>query len=355
MRVVVTVQCANHVHFYRHAIRRLESYGHDVHVFARQNRAVLELLDRFEIPYTELASAGSGFGDLARTQVEYEAGLLRHARRIQPDVMTAVNAVTVGHVARLLGARSVVFTDTECMGLLDRLARPFVDSLYAPERTETEMDDVTSYPSYRELAYLHPNTFTPDRRLRQELGQSVDHGDQLVLLTPLCWTETGEPSTEQTVEFVERLEREGATVLIDAETSLPDGLEQRRVTIEPHRRHDALAAVDLVIDDTATTAVESAVLGTPAISVGDDKRRHIDELEDEYGLVFSASGRNARAEAFATAVTVLEKPPSTWQHRRERLLSETFDMTTIIVTALLETNQPARTDSESIPDATYSR
>ncbi|WP_255171648.1 DUF354 domain-containing protein [Natrononativus amylolyticus] len=353
MRVIVTVECADHVRFFRHAIRTLEADDHDVCVFARERPAVLEALERFEIPHVGLGGTGDRLGEPARSQLEYETRLLKHARRLEPDVLSAVNASAVAHVASLVGARSVVFSDTDRTTLLGRLTRPLVDTVCVPRRVETESTaGVIRHRSYHELAYLHPNRFTPDRSLRADLTPDAEPGDRLVLTTLASW-EDDEPS--KTLEFVERLEREGATVLIAAETPLPEPLERRRRSLDAHRVHDALACADLVVTERSTTAVESAVLGTPTVYVSDCERRATHQLEDEFELVFNVRGRNARAEAFATAVTALEEPPSTWQRRRERLLSETCDMTTVIVNAIAGASQPPSTDAEPIPDATHPR
>lgn len=350
MRVVVTIQHPAHVHFFKNAIWELEDRGHEVHVFAREKEVALDLLEAYDIPHTVLAGKAEGLGALAKTQFAYESRLLKHARRLNPDVMTAIGGVAVSHVSKLVGARSVVFYDTEHATLISRLAFPFADDVFVPESYyEDAASDVHRYPGYHELAYLHPSRFTPDASILDELDQNVGPDGRLVVLRLVSWGASHDVGREglgheKIGEFVERLERDGATVVVTSEVPLPEELEHCRASIEPHRMHHLLARADLFIGEGATMAAESAVLGTPAIYVNDLAMGYTDELEERYGLLFNVRGRNARATAYATAVDVLEEPPGTWEQRRNRLLAEKVDTTDVILDAVLEEGTPRLTD-----------
>jgi predicted glycosyltransferase len=186
MRVVVTIQHAGHVHFFKHAIAALEADGHDVFVFARENAMSTALLDRCGIEYELLAGESDSLVSLARAQCVYEARLLGRAREIQPDVMTAVGGVAVSHVASLVGARSVVFYDTEHASIIRNLSFPFADVICTPACFEADLgDNHHRYPGYHELAYLHPDRFTPDPDVREAVGVAPD--DRFVVLRLGDW------------------------------------------------------------------------------------------------------------------------------------------------------------------------
>ena len=323
MNIVVTVQHAGHVHFFKHAIDELTERGHDVRVLARDNEASVELLEACDIEYEVLAGESDSLFSLAATQGVYEARLLRYALSFEPDVMTAIGGVAVSHVAPLVGARSVVFYDTEHATIIRRLAFPFADTICTPDCFRDDVGDTqVRYPSYHELAYLHPDDFQPDETIRDDIGVGPD--ETVVLVRLGDWGSShdmGASGIDDPVELVEQLEADGAEVLLSAEGDLPDGLESRGFSIDPGRFHDLLGAIDLYVGEGGTTAAECAALGTPAVYVSDLTLGYLDELEREFALVRNCAG-DGTAPAVEAAVEFLDQPAEELQRRRTRLLTE---------------------------------
>lgn len=336
MEVVVSIQHPAHVHFFKHAIRELRDRGHGVSVYALDRGVTLDLLNAENLEHTVLASRGPD-DSVPLTQVVYETRLWLAARRHDPDVMTAVGGVSVSHVATLLGARSVVFTDTGHATLSNRLAFPFADRICTPTCYRGPVGPKQyAYPGYHELAYLHPDRFTPSSDIADEVG--VDPDDTLVVLRLIRWNamhNVGGEGFSDLEGVVERLERTGATVLVTSEKRLPASLEGHRVVVEPHRMHDLLAHADLFVGESGTMTAESAVLGTPAIYVHENDTGLTEELA-EYGLVFPHHGPNRHAEALDEAVEILEADDRDWAARRDRLLEDKRDTTTVIVERVLD-------------------
>ena len=163
MRVVVTIQHPGHVHFFKHAIRSMAAAGHEVFVFAREKEMAVDLLDAYDIEHTVLAGKSTSLPSLAQVQYTYERRLLKHARRLDPDVITAIGGVAAAHVSRLVGARSLVFYDTEHATIIRWLAYPFAHTVCTPAcYTGRVPGNHVTYPGYHELAYLHPDRFSPD-------------------------------------------------------------------------------------------------------------------------------------------------------------------------------------------------
>lgn len=337
MRYVITIQHPAHVHFFKHAIGELEAEGHGVHVFARDKEVATDLLDAYDIDYEVLVDGqGGGIAGMATSQLLYEYRLFRRTRDIEPDVMAAIGGTAVAHVAALVGARSVVFTDTEhAPG--NKVTFPVADEVWTPEcYTDDAGSKQRSYSGYHELAYLHPDRFDPDPEVLEDLG--VDADEQLVVLRLVSWDashDVGEAGFDDITDVVERLEATGARVIITSEAPLPDELEDRRVTVDPHRIHHVLAHADLFVGEGATMAVESAVLGTPAVYANTLRMGYTDEIEARYGLLFNCQGAYRHANALDTAVAILDgERGDDWADRRERLLAEKGDTTETILTAL---------------------
>ena len=356
MRVVVTIQHPGHVHFFRYAIRALEERGHDVYVFARENEVTTDLLDCFGIEHEVLAGSSNSLLSLAAVQATYETRLYRHARRIDPDVITAIGGVAAAHVATLLDAKSVVFYDTEHATIITKLAYPFADVVCTPACYRGNVGSKqVRYPGYHELAYLHPHRFEPNPDVLEAFG--LEPADSLAIVRFSSWDsshDVGQGGFDDPRDVVARLEEAGASVLLTSEISLPADLESNRLSTSPDRLHDLLYYADVVVGEGATTAAESAVLGTPAVYVNTLSLGYTTELEERYGLVFNYHGEDRHARSLETAVGILDADESAaWEHRREQLLAETVDVTDVIVseveaagrTATPEKPSPTRTPS----------
>jgi uncharacterized protein len=337
MRVIVTIQHPAHVHFFKHAIAELEADGNDVYVFARENEVVRDLLESYDIDHEILAGESDSLFSLARVQATYEARLLARARKIKPDVITAIGGPAATHVAKLVGAKSVVFYDTEHATLIKMLAYPFADIICTPECYDGDIGSKkVEYPGYHELAYLHPDRFEPDPTVLKEAGLEPD--DTLVVMRLSSWDashDVGQGGFNDPIEAVERLEEAGATVLITSEVPLPEELESNRMTTSPDQIHDLLAYADCFVGEGATMAAEAAILGTPAVYVNSLSMGYMKELEDEYGLVFNFNDEDRHASSLEKAVSIIEdRDEETWRRRRDRLLADRVDVTDVIVREL---------------------
>ena len=339
MNVCVTVQHPAHVHFFKHSVWALEEGGHDVQVLVRNGSVATALLDEYGIDHEVIGRNASSVTGLAASQAVYEARMLRRAYGFEPDVVTAIGGVGAAHVARAVGARSVVFTDTEHATLVNLLAKPFADAIYTPECFHADFGaKQVRYPGYHELAYLHPDRFDPDPSILDDVG--VGPEEKLVVLRLISWGashDVGAVGIDDVSDVVERLEALGARVLITAEGDVPSEVADRQVSVAPHRMHDLLANATLFIGEGATMAAESAVLGTPALYVNSLRMGYTDELEARYGLLYNFQGSFRRHNALETAEAILAGQEShDWERAREQLLAEKTDTTDVILSAITD-------------------
>lgn len=341
---VVTIQHPAHVHFFRHAIAELSAAGHEVYVFVRRNEVAVELLERYAIDHTVLAGEASGLASLAVTQATYELRLLRAIRGLDPDVIAGIGGVAAAHVSTVLDARGIVFTDTEHATIVNTLASPFADVVCTPDCFETNLGTRhVRYPAYHELAYLHPDRFDPDPTVLEEIHGNP--GDPIVVLRIGAWDsshDVGQGGFADIRDVVDRLEDAGARPVITSEVSLPPSMENYRLSLDPHRVHDLLYYADCYLGEGATMAAESAVLGTPAIYVNSLSMGYTSELESEFGLLSQFDGNRRHERAIARAKTVLANDgDDPWACRREQLVREKVDTTTVILDVLTGLEDPS--------------
>jgi predicted glycosyltransferase len=342
MKVAITIQHPAHVHFFKNTIRRLRKAGHQTYVFVRRKDIAENLLHIYDINHEVLVNSSSSLAGLARTQFLYETRLWQRVRKINPDVMTAIGGTAVAHLSTITNAKSIIFTDTETAELQNKLTFPFADCICTPECYQDNLGPKhVQYPGYHELAYLHPNHFEPDPTVLDDLG--LDAEDQFVILRLVSWDAThdiGDSGFKSIQDVVAALEETGAKVFITTEDTLPDSVEHRQVSIQPHRMHDLMYYSDLFIGESATMASESAVLGTPAVFVSSSRRGYTDELEDRYGLVFNYSGLNRQRNGLDKALSILKSyDKQLWLDRREEMLEDKIDTTEFMLKKINEASE----------------
>lgn len=329
MRAIFTIQHPAHVHLFRNAIDELEAEGHNVFVYTREKDIAIQLLELYEIPHTILAGKSESIAGLAFRQAEYELRLLNQARRIDPDVMVAMSEPGVAHASKVLRCPSILFTDTEYAWLQNTLAFPFADQVCTPSCYQTDHgSNHVRYPGYHELAYLHPNRFTPDSSVLDEVGLSEDDSFTILRLNAFNAAHfVGDAGFDDIHEVISELEEAGTEVIITSEPDLPESVAQYETEVPLDDMHDLLYYADLLIGESATMAAESAVLGTPAIFTSTSRRGYTDELEDRYGLVYTFSGADRQAASINKGVSILETDQEQWVERREQLLEDKIDTT----------------------------
>jgi predicted glycosyltransferase len=267
---------------------------------------------------------------LAITQTKYELGLYRQARKFDPDVMMAMGEPSVAHISRMRDCGGLIFTDTEHATIQNTLTFPLAERVYTPD---CYWDDIgpqqIRYPGYHELAYLHPNRFTPDPSILSEAGL-VD-GEKFVILRLNAWQaahDVGDSGLRDVHEVIKELESAGAKVVITSEPELLSDFSEYTVDIPLHKMHDLLYYAYALVGESATMAAEAAVLGTPAVFISSSRRGYTNEMESEYGLVSTFDGPERQKRGLHKAVNILsDYDPKKWADRRKQLLDDKIDTT----------------------------
>ncbi len=328
MRFLFIVGHPAHIHLFKHTIHNLEDRGYEVKVVARDKDCTLELLDSYNIDY-DLVNVFYGnplmkvFG-LLRTDFE----LLKIVRKFRPDVMCGVLDPYIAHVGKLTRIPSVIFTDTEDATLANALTIPFANHICTPSCFMKKFKRQVRYNGYHELAYLHPKYFRPDPKVKEELG------DDYIVVRFISWKASHDLTLRgirDRLSFVKALEEYG-TVYVSSEDELDGELKKYRLKIRATDMHSVLYYAKMYVGEGGTTAVESAVLGTPAIHVEStkngtptgDRSGNFRELRDRYGLLrYYADER----QAIEAVLELLERSRGYWRTRRKRMLDEKIDVT----------------------------
>ena len=336
MKVLVGIWHPAHVHFFRNTILNLQENGHEVQIVTRNKEMTLELLDAYNFEYISMGEHRKSTLSKGFNLLSMDYALYKIAKKFQPDVLTGIMDMYSAHVGKLINKPVVIFSDTEHGGLYNKLTFPFATKVCTSSCFDMDIGSKQiRYEGYHELAYLHPNNFTPNEKILDEIGLKKD--DVFFILRFVSWDashDSGEHgfNLKSKINLVEKLQEYG-TVFITSETELPHNLETNRLSIKPNKIHDLLYYSSLYIGEGATMASEAAILGVPAIFVSSLRLGYLTELEKKYGLAFSF---NNSTEALDKAIDILNTKEfkKEYNAKRERLLKDKIDVTSFMTSCI---------------------
>ena len=355
MNVLIQLSHPAHFHLYKIVAKNLIEDGNIV-LFVIKSKDILEtLLQNAGLSYVNInqhTHRGSKLGILWDMFVR-EWRIIKLCRKHKIDLITGSTPETA-HVSWLLRLHGVNTgeDDAAVISMFIKIAKPFIDGYVAPDPCEMgPVEPKTAhYPGYHELAYLHPNHFTPLREVVEGYGIDVEKPYFVLRFASLnAHHDSGIKgiNTEVAQRLIDILSPHGR-IYITSERPLEPQFEQYRIHINPLDMHHVMAFASLYIGDSQTMAAEAGVLGVPFVRFNDFVGRigYLRELEDVYELGYGihatplasdspirrndGSVQPSGVEALYERVEQLVAIPSderkaTYQARREKMLSEKID------------------------------
>jgi uncharacterized protein len=341
MHVLFDLGHPAHVHLFRNVARALIDSGHQVTITIRDRDIIPTLLERYNLPFVVASKARKGFWGLLTELMVHDWNVLRIASRRRVDCLVGTS-VSAPHVGWLLRRPSYVFNedDADYVRHFARLAYSFAHRIIIPDvLRDRHAPKTRRHNSYHELAYLHPNHFTPDRSILANLGLRPDDRFFILRLVSLqAHHDVGERGLS--LDLVQRLAdilTARGRLFVTAEGKIPEILAPYRFPLPPDLMHHALAFARMIISDSQTMTMEAAVLGTPAVRCNTFAGRCsvLAELEERYGLAWSFHPQDCEA-MLRKIEELLDDPdlPSKMAERRQRMLSEKIELSAWILRQL---------------------
>lgn len=340
MNVLIQLSHPAHFHLYKIVAKNLIEDGNKV-LFVIKSKDILEtLLQNAGLPYVNInqhAHRGSKLGILWDMFVR-EWRIIKLCRKHKIDLITGSTPETA-HVSWLLRMHGVNTgeDDAAVISMFIKISKPFIDGYVAPDPCEMESVEpkTAHYPGYHELAYLHPNHFTPSREVVEGYGIDVVKPYFVLRFASLnAHHDNGIKgiNTEVAQRLIDILSPHGQ-IYITSERPLEPQFEQYRIHINPLDMHHVMAFASLYIGDSQTMAAEAGVLGVPFVRFNDFVGRigYLRELEDVYHLGFGIKASSdgsvdqlcSRVEEQVSMPT--EERKAVFAKRRERMLAEKID------------------------------
>lgn len=333
MRMLFFLGHPAHYHLLKHVIRGFLDEGARVTVVIVKKDVLETLVAGESWDVVNLAPEGRRMDGLPFAVAgplllwRTERRLLPLVRRLRPDVLVGTE-LTLTHIGRLCGIASLILNEDDTAATPENyLFYPFATALVLPECCDPGRwkRRRASYLSYHELAYLHPELFTPDTSVAKELSPDGRPYFLLRLVSLTASHDVGKRGIDNTLAgaLCDYLGRRGH-VYITAERPLPPQFEPFRIRIPPSRIHHALAGAELVVGDSQTMAAEAMVLGTPSVRINDFVGRlgYLRELEEHFGLGAGLRPDDA-GRLLDTVRGLVEQPDAseTFAARRQKMLA----------------------------------
>ncbi len=338
MRILIDIGHPAHVHLYKSVYYKLINKGRVVLVTVKDIPAVKQLLSYYSIPFINLGTKSDNLKNKFINQLKYDWLLRRIITHNKIDIGIG-SSITLAHVSRISKMKSIIFDDDDSavQPLMAKFGHPYADSILSPDVLKYEKKKKTIYYSgYHELAYLHPNRFTPNINVLEELGIKPNETFFIMRFNVFkAHHDVGIHglNIEQKLKLIDLLEPYGK-IFITTEREIEPELKKYQLPVSPEKIHSLLYYATMLIGDSQTMTSEAAVLGTPAIRCNDFVGRiaYLEEEEHKYGLTYGFKPSEFN-QMIIKIKELLNMPylKQEWQKRRKKMLSDKIDVTAFMV------------------------
>ena len=326
-RILIDIGHPGHVHLFKHVAHHYIDQGHAVLFTVRDKECEIELLKHEGFSHISFGKHYKTIKGKLWGLLKFDAKMLQTALRFKPDLFLSHGSIYAAHAAGVMGKPHLSLEDSGNMEQI-RLYRPFTHTILTPSIFNKDLGPKqVKYKGYHELAYLHPNRFSPKRALLESAGVDVDQ--PFAVLRFISWNASHDRgqhglSNDQKTKLIEHLSQK-MKVFISAEVDLPEHLGYQ-LKIEPYMLHDLLDYATIVISEGATIAAEAAVLGTRSAYINSIKVSYCKDLET-YGLLEDLTDK----PVITKVDELLAMDPQTLQQRREKMLADKIDVSEFLI------------------------
>lgn len=265
----------------------------------------------------------------------------------RPDLIFSATTPYSSFACKFNKIPLVCWEDTETATFNWKYSHKRINSILLIESyfKKTPFENIIRFNGYKELAYLHPNYFKPDKKVLANLG--LKESDRIILMRFSAMNAMHDiglkseaiSQEEKILFFIKRAENQyNAKVLISmTERDLDARFHRYRLNLEPSKYLHLLAFCTLYIGEGTTTACEAGVLGVPWIALRDKALGYLIDQENNYALgkrIENLDDALKQAEIYLSNNNIKAE----WQLKRKKLLSEKIDVSAFITWFL--TNYP---------------
>jgi uncharacterized protein len=261
-----------HFNFFKNAMLRLKEEGHNVEVTFLDRGKIGKVLQK-EIPQFKITKLGtyseSNFGKIfmiLRRAILFQ----KYLHKSKPNITTGVGDFILAFSSRIRGIPSIMFYDDYEFKVNYKLSEFFGNRLFVPYPLPKSSRKIVRYSSFKELAYLHPNNYQPNKQIIEKIGLK---SKEYVFVREVAgismnYSDLKECSSLPIIKYLHSL---GKKVILSLEDKSKKKLYQPYCLIleEPlDDLYSIMAHAKFMISSGDSMARESALLGVPCIYTG---------------------------------------------------------------------------------------
>ena len=335
MRILIDIGHPAHIHLFKIFAWRMQEKGHQILFTCRDRECVLDLLRVYGFVYDNFGKHYSSVQGKIFGLAKNELQMLNTAIQFKPDIFFSHGSTIAAFTSFIMHKPHIALEDTFNMEQV-KLSMLFTDVVLTGDYPHPYLGKKEiKYPGYHELAYLHPNVFTPDESVLDILGVKKD--EKYAIVRFVAWKASHDIghcgiSYENKIKLVNTLSKH-LRVFISSESELPKDLKKFQINVPAEQMHNALAFAQLFVGESGTMASESAVLGTPAIFINNNHFGCIDD-QANYGLIFTyteSEGDQIAAIKKAEELALKPNTKSEYLPKREKLLADKIDVSAFLI------------------------
>ncbi len=329
-----------HFQLFKNVILELKEKGHTCFILIKKKDILEDLLVESGFDYINILPEGK-----KKSKLDLIWGMLKRDWRMfcfclknRPDILIGTS-VEISHVGTLLRIPSINVEedDAAVIPLHAKFSYPFSTVILTPTVCNNGKWDKRSvkYNGYHELAYLHPEVFTPFKEVVRKYFNPDEPYFIMRFVSLTAHHDAGIKgiNTEIAARIIAMLEPHGK-VYITSERPLEKEFEKYRLAINPLDIHHVMAFSKMLIGDSQTMAAEAGVLGIPYVRFNDfvGKIGYLEEIENVYQLGKGVRPTNVDELYKAVSDYLSEEDLEEKQRvRREKMLTEKINVKSFFV------------------------
>lgn len=330
--------------FARESIKKLIETKQEVIILIKSKDVLEDLILRDGLKYINILpdQRGNRKIDIAFSLIKRNLKIFPYLLKYRPNILIGTDA-SLAQLGFLFRIHCVTITedDFSVIKTLAKLTYPFTNTILCPEVCNVGKwsHKKVGYKGYMKLGYLHPDIFTPD----VEVLSKYNITGKYVIIRMAKLTAhhdfgikgMGLPLVEKIISQVVSY---GYRVIVSTEDKIDAKLKRYQLDLDPSHMHHLLAFSSLLICDSQSMSLESAILGVPSIRYSDFVGRIsvLDELENVYGLTFGiCPGKDEQLVSKIAEILGEEVDTTLYKIRQSKMLGEKINVSSFLTWFLI--------------------
>lgn len=336
--ILVDINHPAHVHLFKYFIQEMKGRGYRVIVTAKEVPIIMHLLKVYNIDYIKVGKKKDSLALKYLYELYHLIKVLLQVWKYRVDYGLGISMVLP--ILSRVSKMKVIALDDDDLKATPTFAKAisFASTILNPSSLAFEDRGAhrICHPSFHELAYLHPERFSPQESILEEIG--LTKGEPFFIMRFNVFKAHHDVgarglNTEQKLQIIELLKPFGK-IFITTERDIEPEIKQYQMPVAPEKIHSLMYFATMFIGDSQTMISEAALLGTPAIKLNSFAGRLSipNEIENKYGLCYSFLPEQFEEMKALIATLVIQSDLKTdWSRRRQKMLSEKIDLTAFLV------------------------